>query len=1131
MAANETARTTVLVNNEEAKLALEELQNELKKIKQLRKEAFEKGDTAAFEMYDKEFKKVGQSANKLKKEIDAVENSLNDLNGLSLNQLKSSLNQAQGVLNKMSKTDPGFEAQKQKVLQLKSAYSELKAEMGDAGGFLGRLQSRLSLIPGPLGAMASGFASAAKAALAFIATPFGAVLTAIVGVGLAIKGLISNSKEFGKAASSLSAITGATGKDLDFLKKKAIELSKDSSQSATEMLGAFEKIGSAIPELLKNRPLLTEVTKNAVALSESTGGKLSIEDAAKAAAAALNQFNLPLTDSAKAVNVLAAGSLAGSAEINDLTESFKNVGAVASGAGMSLEQTVAALETLGEKSMYGTEAGTKLRGAILKLQDAGLGYASGSFNFRDALVEANSQINAQSTALEKDALAQKYFGAENITAGKILIENVDKYDQLTEAVTGTNSAFDMAKIQQDNLTTSNKKFGEAWKNVMLGIEDGGGIFTSVWKGIVDFGTNALNSIGETINSLKSNFKDLYDNSAIIRGAIQTIIVNFQIMFQTISVPFKEFFNSVGGLGKIMKAVFTGNFKDIPDIIKETFEKGKDIVVDSAKKIGTNIKEAWNETLNGKLEIPVKGLSPEEIEKQKKIAEEIEAAKAAETEKQRKKREADEKKAAKDAQDLAEAKANVAIAASEREYERKRMLIEENVSDEKEKNRQLEALEIAKSNDTIALLQKRLDTEKLSEVEQIKLKEEIEKEKFELEKKLSKQRIDQKKTDRETALKDLENQEQAELNIIKKQLADGIIAEDVAEQLLLQKEIEFLNRKIALKKQYGEDTADLEGQVFDKTLKIAENAAKGQADQEKALAEIRQKYADEEVVRKQELAAELAELDAVTKNGQLVSQEEYEKLKSAIHEKYEKNRYETTQKYLEGASNILGILSNLNNAAKDRELKKAGDNAAKKEAIEKKYAKKSQKIAIAQAVVNGALAVTKILAETPKADFGIMTAILIAGAIATTAAEVAAISNQQFKTGGYTSPSASDSTPVGVVHANEWVASAPLLRNPETRRHIDYLEAVQRNISPRFNTAAISSASRGFQAGGFSPESGTSTTQTVVMQQSDPALLAVMQQNAELLAHLKQNGVKSNINTREIFKAENDFQSTIIASEY
>lgn len=96
-------------------------------------------------------------------------------------------------------------------------------------------------------------------------------------------------------------------------------------------------------------------------------------------------------------------------------------------------------------------------------------------------------------------------------------------------------------------------------------------------------------------------------------------------------------------------------------------------------------------------------------------------------------------------------------------------------------------------------------------------------------------------------------------------------------------------------------------------------------------------------------------------------------------------------------------------AKERELKAAGDNADKKAEIEEKYAakldeinkeqsEKQKAIATAQAIINGALAVTNILANTIDPT-GVYKAILVAAAIATTVAQVATIQSQKFAKGG------------------------------------------------------------------------------------------------------------------------------------
>lgn len=73
---------------------------------------------------------------------------------------------------------------------------------------------------------------------------------------------------------------------------------------------------------------------------------------------------------------------------------------------------------------------------------------------------------------------------------------------------------------------------------------------------------------------------------------------------------------------------------------------------------------------------------------------------------------------------------------------------------------------------------------------------------------------------------------------------------------------------------------------------------------------------------------------------------------------------------------------------------------------------------------------------------------------------AASSLSGFESGGYTPRRGSDSAPVGVVHANEWVASAPLVR--EWRPLFDWLDQYQR-------TGRAPMLGDGFQTGGFVPQ--------------------------------------------------------------
>lgn len=110
--------------------------------------------------------------------------------------------------------------------------------------------------------------------------------------------------------------------------------------------------------------------------------------------------------------------------------------------------------------------------------------------------------------------------------------------------------------------------------------------------------------------------------------------------------------------------------------------------------------------------------------------------------------------------------------------------------------------------------------------------------------------------------------------------------------------------------------------------------------------------------------------------------------------------------LAAATQVIDSLSSLNNMALQNDLKNAGDNEKLKEQLRKASFEREKKLNIAMALVNGAQAQMSILAQTPKADFGIATAIAMAAAAVTTIAQIAAIKATSYQGGG--SPAASES---------------------------------------------------------------------------------------------------------------------------
>ncbi len=95
------------------------------------------------------------------------------------------------------------------------------------------------------------------------------------------------------------------------------------------------------------------------------------------------------------------------------------------------------------------------------------------------------------------------------------------------------------------------------------------------------------------------------------------------------------------------------------------------------------------------------------------------------------------------------------------------------------------------------------------------------------------------------------------------------------------------------------------------------------------------------------------------------------------------------------SNTIGAIGGLWAAQKEKELSMVGDNAKAREAIEKKYAKREQTVAMAQAIISGAQGIVKTGANLgyPLAiPFQILQGIQ-------TLAQIAIIKSQQFAAGG------------------------------------------------------------------------------------------------------------------------------------
>lgn len=397
------------------------------------------------------FIKKSLEMEKVKKLIDQTEGQLSGKLGPTLRQLQDQQRKLNLELSQMPVELRKTSEAGMKLSAVNAKIAEVKAETNQTTAAMKRLnnekQSMISKAVTGFGKAADSFNRYAGAIVAGAA--------AFAGVVFGLKSAVEAAHDYEDALAELSALTGLTGKELNYLSEEAKRFSTTTvegnvriTKSAKEIVDAYKIVGSQRPELLKDKEALNEVTKQALILAEAS--KMELSEAVRGVTTVLNQFNENGDQAARIVNALAAGSKEGAAEVDYISDALNRAGTVASTSGVSIEQTIGVIETLAPRFASSEQAGTALRGTLLKL-------TTGADEFNPKIVGLETALDnlAKKNLSANDML--KMFGEQNITAASILIKYRDEVKSYTNAVTGTNVATEQAAI---NTATASAKLAQ-----------------------------------------------------------------------------------------------------------------------------------------------------------------------------------------------------------------------------------------------------------------------------------------------------------------------------------------------------------------------------------------------------------------------------------------------------------------------------------------------------------------------------------------------------------------------------------------------------------------------------------------------------------------------------------------------
>lgn len=263
---------------------------------------------------------------------------------------------------------------------------------------------------------------------------------------------------FDAGMSEVSAISGASGKDLDMLRQKAKEMGASTKFSATESAEALKYMAMAGWKPQQMMKGLDGVINLAAASGENLGMVSDI------VTDSLTAFGLEAKDANGFVDLLAKTATSTNTNVALLGESFKYVAPVAKAAGYTAKDTALALGLLANNGIKGSQAGTVLRSSFLRLAKPTKEVSKGlqkvgltadelhNIPLPDMLSKLRKGFVGLSES-EQLAAAAAIFGKE-ASAGMLALINtsendVNKLSKEFENCAG--SAEKMAKIMNDNL--------------------------------------------------------------------------------------------------------------------------------------------------------------------------------------------------------------------------------------------------------------------------------------------------------------------------------------------------------------------------------------------------------------------------------------------------------------------------------------------------------------------------------------------------------------------------------------------------------------------------------------------------------------------------------------------------------
>jgi TP901 family phage tail tape measure protein len=295
----------------------------------------------------------------------------------------------------------------------------------------------------------------------------GAVLTAGAGFIAATVAFQALARSIGLAAQLETELNvfrvtaGATADQMERVSEAATQLGRDitlpgvNAQDAAETMSQLARAGLDVED---------SMAAARGTLQLATAAEIDNAQATELVANALNSFKLEGEDATRVADLFAGAAKESQGSIVDMGLALKQASAIASGLGISIEDTITLLTQLSRAGLSSSDAGTSLRQTFLRLiqnlprvndevKKLGLNLRDASGNIRPEIFEELGTKLRKLTPAARQAAIANLGGADAIRTYLLLSrEAVGTFDEVQASITQQGLASEAAAARTSGLT-------------------------------------------------------------------------------------------------------------------------------------------------------------------------------------------------------------------------------------------------------------------------------------------------------------------------------------------------------------------------------------------------------------------------------------------------------------------------------------------------------------------------------------------------------------------------------------------------------------------------------------------------------------------------------------------------------